>query len=268
MPRERGLWYEERGTGNGPRVILSAGLGGSARYWDRNVDALLAAGHRVVLYDHRGTGRSARDLPSDLTIDDMADDLFWLIGHLGIRNATIVGHALGGLIGLGVAWRAPNAVGRVVVVNGFSRPDPHFIRCFEVRLTLLEESGVEAYLHAQPIFLYPAQWSSEHDRQLRAEARDQLRDFQGKENIEARVEALCRADFDARLARIVAPILLIAAEDDMLVPASCSTALAAGLADATLVSMSGGHACNVTQAETFNTILLGWLAGEHRKGAA
>ena len=47
----------------------------------------------------------------------------------------------------------------------------------------------------------------------------------------------------------------------MLVPASCSERLAEGLADATLdADDSGGHACNVTEPDTFDQILRGWLA--------
>ena len=66
-----GLYWEERGPSDGPPLILSAGLGGSAAYWAPNLDAL-AADHRVILYDHRGTGRSSRDLAFNVSVDDMA----------------------------------------------------------------------------------------------------------------------------------------------------------------------------------------------------
>ncbi len=57
MPETAGLYYEEHGRADGVPLILSAGLGGSGNYWLPNLDAL-ARYHRVVLYDHRGTGRS------------------------------------------------------------------------------------------------------------------------------------------------------------------------------------------------------------------
>jgi len=262
-----GLYYEEHGPADAPPVVLSPGLGGSAAYWGPNVEALLAAGHRVVLYDHRGTGRSDRDLPPGLTVDDMADDLWRLISSLGDENVILVGHALGGVISLCVAHRAPRLVDRVVVINGLSKPDSHFLRCFETRLALLE-LGVREFLHAQPIFLYPARWSSDHADRLRADERSQFEHFQGEENVMARIAALRALDIDARLPEIGCPVLLIVAEDDMLVPASCSEHLARILPNATLSRMSGGHACTVSEADRFNDILAGNLHPDRQQWLA
>jgi len=262
-----GLYWEERGPADAPPVIFSPGLGGSAAYWAPNIDAL-ARDHRVILYDHRGTGRSDRALAFNVAVEDMADDLLALMNGLGLARATLVGHAAGGAIGLALALRAPERLERLVVVNGWSKADPHFLRCFETRLALLRDSGVRAFLRAQPIFLYPARWISENAALLAAEEARQLDQFQGAPNIEARIAALAAFDIDDRLAEIGTPTLLIAAEDDMLVPASCSERLEQGLSDATLATMNGGHACNVTQAERFNHILRDWLGRARLEGAA
>ena len=70
------------------------------------------------------------------------------------------------------------------------------------------------------------------------------------------------------LPRVVQLRPLIAAQDDMLVPASCSERLAKGLPDATLMPMLGGHACNVTEPLIFDKILRGWLSPARLQGAA
>jgi aminoacrylate hydrolase len=256
-----GLYWEEHGVPGGPQVILSPGLGGSASYWAPNLDAL-AADHRVILYDHRGTGRSDRALPADVSVDDMADDVVALMDGLGLARASLVGHAAGG------AMRYPARIDRLVVINGWSRPDPHFARCFEARLNLLHGSGVAAFVRAQPIFLYPARWISENDARLDAEEAGHIAHFQGAATIEARIAALKAFDVDARLGEIAAPTLLIVAEDDMLVPPSASERLAKGLPDATLMPMLGGHACNVTEEVIFDKILRGWLGAAPLQGAA
>jgi aminoacrylate hydrolase len=240
-------------------VILSPGLGGSANYWAPNLDAL-AAEHRVILYDHRGTGRSDRALPAGLTVDDMADDVLALMDGLGLERASLIGHAAGGVIGL--------RLDMLVVVNGWSRPNPHFARCMEARLNLLHGSGVTAFVRAQPIFLYPARWISENDSRLDAEEAGHVAHFQGAANLAARIAALSAFDIDGELGRIRAPILLIAAQDDMLVPASCSERLAGPLPNATLTPMLGGHACNVTEPVIFDKVLRGWFAGALLQGAA
>ena len=254
-----GLYFEEHGPADGPPVILSAGLGGTGSYWQPNL-AALAQGHRVILYDQRGTGRSDRALPPTLTVDDMAADVVALMDGLGVEAAHFIGHAAGGLIGLQLAVSAPERLLSLVAVNAWTRLDPHFARCFEVRLDLLRDTGPRAYLRAQPIFLYPATWSSEHRNELDAELEHQLLHFQGSENLETRVAALQAFYLDDRLDEIRAPVLAIAAKDDMLVPWTCSQAYADRIAGGRLALMDwGGHACNVTEPEAFDALLLDFL---------
>jgi aminoacrylate hydrolase len=245
-------------------LILSPGLGGSASYWQPNL-AALAERHRVILYDHRGTGRSDRALPETLFIDDMADDVLALMDGLGIARAHFVGHAAGAAIGLILALRTPERLASLVSVNGWTQLDPHFARCFEARLALLRGGGPRAWLRAQPVFLYPAAWASQHDDQLDRELDGQLAAFPGAETVEKRVAALQAFYADDRLAELSTPILAIAAKDDVLVPYTCSLALAEGARDAVAEFMDwGGHACNVTDPDRFNSILLGWLAGQNQ----
>ena len=262
-----GLHYEEHGLANATPVILSSGLGGSTAYWAANLEAL-AEHYRVILYDHRGTGRSDRKLPPHLTVEHMAADVVELMNGLGIERAHLVGHAAGGVIGLSLALSAPERLSSLVVVNGWSALDPHFARCFETRLALLRGSGVRAFLRAQPIFLFPAIWISEHSHELDREFEHQNASFPGVEAVEARVAALQAFDIDERLDALVTPILAVAAKDDMLVPWSCSRTLVDRTPTATLKLMEyGGHACNVSEPARFNRIITAWLTAAATKGA-
>lgn len=266
MPHAAGLWYEWIGPDDGEVLILSPGLGGSGSYWQPNVEGL-SKDYRLLLYDHRGTGRSDRALPDAVTVDDFADDILALMDALGIESATLMGHAAGGVAGLALALKAPERLDRLIVVNGWAKADPHFLRCFEARLALLRQCGPEAYLRAQPIFLFPANWISEHSAELDAELPAQLASFQGAETIEKRIAALAAFDISDRLAEIRTPVLLIAAKDDMLVPSRASDPLYQGLPNAGLGSPDfGGHAINVTYPDNFNFFVLSWLAGELPKG--
>ena len=260
MAEIAGLYWEEHGPADGPPVMLSPGLGGSAGYWAPNL-AALAERHRVILYDHRGTGRSDRALPAGLDVEDMAEDVLALLDGLGIARAGLVGHAAGGVIGLSLALSHPERLASLIVVNGFARPDPHFVRCMETRLALLEHSGVVPFVRAQSLFLYPARWIAEHWARLEAAEADLIAQFQGAANVEARIGALAAFDIEGRLGEIETPVLLIAAEDDMLVPDLCSERLERGLPHARLERMRGGHACNVTEPDEFNRHMLEFLGG-------
>jgi aminoacrylate hydrolase len=262
MPHAAGLWYQLAGPQGAETVILSAGLGGSAGYWVPNLEAFLSR-FQVLLYDHRGTGRSERSLPDHLTVDDMAADVAALMDEIGLERAHFVGHAAGGLIGLALALTRPDLVDRLVVVNGWARLDPYTARCFDVRLALLRDSGPEMYLKAQPIFLYPPYWVSERSDRLDREAAEQLANFPGAETVEKRIAAVRAFDISDRLHAIQAPVLVLSSFDDALVPDRASHALAEGLPNATDVALlGGGHASNVTSPDEFNDRVLPWLAGE------
>lgn len=262
MPHAAGLWYEWHGPDDGEVLILSSGLGGSAGYWAPNLDAL-AARYRVLLYDHRGTGRSDRALPDTVTVEDFAADILALMDALGIPRASVMGHAAGGVAALALALAAPERIDKLVVVNGWASPDPHFLRCFDARLALLRNSGPEAYLRAQPIFLYPANWISAHNDALEAELPVQLEHFPGTATLEKRIAALAAFDISARLRDIHRPVLVLAADDDMLVPSNAGVALANGLPIAGFCRAEhGGHAVNIVDPDAFNSFVLAWLAGD------
>lgn len=258
LPEAAGLYYETHGRDDAPPLILSAGLGGSADYWTPNLRAM-AEHFRVIVYDHRGTGRSDRMLSETISIDDFADDIRLLLDALGVARAHVIGHAAGGIAGLAFALRWPERVNKLVVVNGWSQPDPHFLRCFAARLALLRDSGPEAYLRAQPIFLYPAAWSSEHHDELEAELPHQIAAFPGPETLEKRIAALAKFDIPHHLDGLAVPILALAAKDDILVPHTASEALAAAPGAAAAWMSWGGHACNVTDPGTFNLLVLDFL---------
>jgi aminoacrylate hydrolase len=262
MPHAAGLWYEWHGPADGEVLILSPGLGGSAAYWAPNLTAF-AGRYRVLLYDHRGTGRSDRDLPDRVSVEDMARDLIALMDALGIARAHLVGHAAGGLIGLALGLIAPERLGRLVVVNGWAALDPYTARCFDVRLSLLRDSGPEAFLRAQPIFLYPPDWTSVHSERLDREAALQLADFPGAATVEKRIAALRAWHPGEALRAVEAPVLVLATADDALVPCHAARDLCELLPNRTrMLQFSGGHASNVTEPEDFYDRVLPWLADE------
>ena len=252
-----GLYYEEHGARDAPPLILSSGLGGSASYWLPNI-AALAQNFRVIAYDHRGTGRSDRALPDVVTVDDFADDMLMLMDALDLSRAHIVGHAAGGVAGLALALKAPDRLAKLVVVNGWAKADPHFLRCFEARLNLLRHAGVEAFLRAQPIFLYPAEWISAHTDELDAELPHQLATFPGIATMEKRIAALAAFDVSDRLTDLPPDMMTLAAKDDMLVPVTASR-IFCDVPGADAAEMTGGHACNVTDPATFNRLVLDFL---------
>lgn len=254
-----GLYWEVYdGLPGAPSVILSAGLGGSAHFWSPQMEAL--KDYRVILYDHRGTGRSERRLKPDHSVAAMAGDIVAVLDATGTDRAHLVGHAAGGNAGLQLALDHPDRLDRLVVVNGWSRPDPHVARCFKARTRLLEAFGPIAYIEAQSLFLYPPDWISENDALLKAQDAHHVAGFPRTDVMLARIGALLAFDIDDRLGQIEHPVLVSASADDMLVPPLLSRRLAEGLPNAVLdVTPWGGHAFTATAADVFNARLVAFL---------
>lgn len=103
------VYYTRTGHGS-PVVLLHGGLSNSD-YWGNQVKAL-AAKHTVISIDSRGHGRSSRD-DKPYGYDLMADDVVGVLDSLKIPRADIVGWSDGAIIGIDLALRHPNRIGKV-----------------------------------------------------------------------------------------------------------------------------------------------------------
>lgn len=111
------LYYQTRGRNGAPWVVLLHHGLGATLSWRKQIDPLLAAGYRLLLYDRWGYGKSeprpALDVP---VFEHDIEDLRALLEGLGIQRAALVGHSDGGTISLSFAARYPDRVNAVVTV--------------------------------------------------------------------------------------------------------------------------------------------------------
>ncbi|QRY67432.1 alpha/beta hydrolase [Ensifer sp. PDNC004] len=98
------IWYATYGSGK-PVILLHGGLGHSGN-WGYQVAALLDAGHRVILIDSRGHGRSTRDA-RPYTYELMAADVLAVMDRLELPEAAFAGWSDGACIALVLASKAP-----------------------------------------------------------------------------------------------------------------------------------------------------------------
>jgi pimeloyl-ACP methyl ester carboxylesterase len=100
--------------GHGPPVVLLHGGLSNSDYWGYQIKAL-APHHTVIIVDSRGHGRSTRD-ERPYGYDLMADDVVALLDTLHIAKADIVGWSDGGILGIDLALRRPDRIGKVFAV--------------------------------------------------------------------------------------------------------------------------------------------------------
>ena len=252
------IFYEIYGEGT--PILMSAGMGGSGSFWAPQI-ATLSKRHTVIVYDHVGTARSRSGNDGVRTIAGMANDMVCVLDHVGVQAAHVVGHAVGGIVGLELAMTRPKRLRSVTVVNGWARADAHLRRCFEVRREILKQSGPRAYVRAQPLFLFPPQWIAENEAKLDVDEAQILAHFPPAETINKRIEMFLAFDPGKRLAGITTPTLITTATDDTLVPAYLTRQLAAAIPGAQFRQVDyGAHAFTAVTPDVFNTILLNFVA--------
>ena len=118
IPSERSGQAEANGIsihyavyGQGSPVILLHGGLANLDYWGNQIKAL-APHHTVIAMDSRGHGRSTRD-SRPYGYDLMADDVVALMDVLKVPKVDIVGWSDGAILGLDLAMRHPDRIGKV-----------------------------------------------------------------------------------------------------------------------------------------------------------
>jgi pimeloyl-ACP methyl ester carboxylesterase len=111
------LYYYAAGTrGAGEPVVLIHGFPTSGHLW-ADVVPLVPSGHRVVVVDLLGYGRSDRPHSGRVTLDAHADRTIRLFDALGIAKACVVGHDVGGGIAQSMAIRYADRVSRLCLID-------------------------------------------------------------------------------------------------------------------------------------------------------
>ena len=127
------LYYYAAGTrGVGEPVVFLHGFPTSGHLWGEVV-AKMPAGHRIVVVDLLGYGRSDSPGAHPLTIRAHTERVIGLLDALGITTACIVGHHLGGAIAQMMAVHFPLRVSRLVLVDsvaftGWPKRDLRLVR--------------------------------------------------------------------------------------------------------------------------------------------
>jgi aminoacrylate hydrolase len=251
------IYYEEHGEG--PPLLFVAGLGGVGSYWLPQI-AYFSKFFRVIVHDHRGTGRSTKS-KIRYSLEQMAADTIGIMDALAIDSAILVGHSTGGAIAQILCLEHPNRVQAAVMYATWTKADTFFKRCFEVRRTLLK-AGPTDYVRGGSIFLQPSWWIRDapdiEDTTVYGDSFD-------SDIVDSRIQALLEFDRTADLSRITTPVLVIGVENDHLTPIYYSRAIADAIPGAELVTMKdGAHVASQIFSDEFNEIVHDFILKQER----
>lgn len=112
----------ERGPRRADPIVLVHCFTCAIDWWDGMIPRL-AEDHRVVAIDLLGHGGSEKPT-SGYEIENQADLVAGVLGRLGVEDALVVGHSLGGPVSIALAERSPKLVDRLVAID--SVPDTSY----------------------------------------------------------------------------------------------------------------------------------------------
>jgi pimeloyl-ACP methyl ester carboxylesterase len=249
------LFSESFGTPGDPPVLLIMGAMSSAVWWAEGFCGQLAAlGHYVIRYDHRDTGRSTSYEPGHIqySVEDLADDAFYVLDSYGIQSAHLVGMSLGGFLAQLMALKHPQRVQSLILIASEPLADS------DLAIPGIDPSVLE--YHAKASDLDWANREAVIEYQVGA-----WRLLSGSAHPfdESAIRELAGADFDRtpnlmttfnhallqggeqwfnRLSEIAIPTLIIHGTEDRVLPYAHSLALQAKIQNAVLLSLPGtGH---------------------------
>ncbi|MEO7361342.1 MAG: alpha/beta hydrolase [Gemmatimonadaceae bacterium] len=120
--------YAFGSRGAGIPIVLIHGTFTSSHLW-RELLPRLPKGHRVLVLDLLGHGRSDRHAGRSMTVAGHADRTIGLLNELAVSSACLVGHGLGAAVALRLAHSCPDRVTKVALVNpAFLATNPKDVR--------------------------------------------------------------------------------------------------------------------------------------------
>jgi pimeloyl-ACP methyl ester carboxylesterase len=235
------LYYER--TGAGEPLLLIMGMSGTHLTWGGPFPDALRRDFEVVVYDHRGIGKSSR-ADGGYTIGDLAEDAAGLLDAIGWERPHVAGISMGGMVAQELALRHPERV-RTLTLGCTYAGGASAALTSEATLGRLQASWAAgdrelALRTAWEINVSPA--FAADDAQY-AEFRRRAIDVPAAlPAIMAQAQACAMHNTSARLGQIAAPTLVVHGTADEMLPAPNAKLIADAIPGARLQLLDGiGH---------------------------
>ncbi|MFN2397195.1 MAG: alpha/beta fold hydrolase [Gemmatimonadaceae bacterium] len=260
------LYYYAAGTrGPGEPVLFLHGFPTSSHLWS-DVVPRIPEGHRSVVVDLLGYGRSDRPQGRDVSIKGHAERVLILLDMLGIRFASVVGHDIGGGVAQHLAVHHPTRVARLALINSvaFDEWPARETKMAKITLPLTRYLPTTWLLTVLKTDL--ERGYAEQER-ARYSVEHYVRPFGTSEGLDALLEHLEALDSDEtmalapRLKDVVAPTAVIWGAHDPFLPTSIGKRLHETIPGSTFDLIPDVRHFTPEEApETIGTVLSGWLS--------
>lgn len=152
---------------NGRTAVLLHGKNFCSATWRASIDALAAAGFRVIAPDQIGFCKSSKPSRFQYSFQQLALNTHALLSSLRIRKAVLIAHSTGGMLAMRYALMYPNETEQLVLVDPIGLEDwrakgvpPISVDEWFARELKTNEDGIRRYEEAT---YYAGHWSPDYD---------------------------------------------------------------------------------------------------------
>jgi non-heme chloroperoxidase len=261
------IFYKD--WGKGQPIVFHHGWPLSADDWDAQMLFFVQHGFRVIAHDRRGHGRSTQTSEGN-EMDTYADDVAALTSALNLKDAVHIGHSTGGgevarYLGKHGLARCAKAVliGAVppIMVKSATNPGGTPIEVFDGFRKSLAENRAQLYydIASGPFYSFNRHGAKESKGTIDNWWRQGMMGS-AKAHYEC-IKAFSETDFTPDLKKIMVPVLVMAGDDDQIVPYKDAALLSAKiLKNATLKIYKGyPHGMCTTHPDEINAELLNFI---------
>ncbi|MBJ7593755.1 MAG: alpha/beta fold hydrolase [Candidatus Dormibacteraeota bacterium] len=251
-----GIDINYRLEGDGPEtIVLVNGLADDLETWVYQIDAFVAAGYRVLRFDNRGIGESSKPV-GPYSSRMLADDAKGLVDSLALTDFHLMGVSMGGMIVQEYALAYANDLRTVTFACTYAAPGPFCSRMFKLWADAAPVLGVPFVMRDVTLWAFTVRFFEERGAELAEFETAMAYMNQPTHAYLAQLAAIQNHDTRDRLDQITTPTLVVAGEEDILIPVALSKRLHEGVPGAEWSTTKGGHGCMWEHAHEFNTSFL------------
>lgn len=244
--------------GKGSPVMLVHGFGEDDKVWKIQVDALKKE-YQLIIPQLPGTGGSA--MTEELSMDSMATSLKNILDAEGIKNATIIGHSMGGYITLAFAEKFSESLNGFGLFHSSSFADSEEkIATRKKGIALIKEKGGHAFLKTATPNLFSDKTKDERP-ELVAEQLEQAGSISDLSLVSYYEAMISRPDRTEVLRKTKIPVLFTMGKYDKAIPISDSLQQC-HLPEKSYIHIldQSGHMGMIEEPEKSNSILKNFLS--------
>jgi 3-oxoadipate enol-lactonase len=246
-------------TGSRGTIVLINGLADDLLSWGFQIPALVNAGWRVLRFDNRGIGKT--DRPAGLyTSRMMADDAKALVDHLGISGFHLMGVSMGGMISQEYALAYPGDLKSVTLACTYAKPDAFCLTMFAMWADIARKIDVPFVMRDVALWAFTGPFFNERPAEAAEFAAAMAALDMDTPTYLAQLNVIQKHDAASRVGQIKVPTLVLAGEEDILIPVRLSKELQQAIPGARWKTAKGGHACLWESPDPFNSAFLEFLS--------